>query len=143
MLSHARALLSGTPAGACDYLDADLRDTSTVLRAAAATLDFGQPVALMLLIILHLISDADDPYGIVARLVTALPVGSYLVLAHPASDIRAVQMAEMTKRVNQRMGGPRATMREPGCGRALLRWARTARPGRGPASALAARAGHV
>ena len=43
-------------------------------------------------------SDAADPYGIVARLVTALPAGSYLVLAHPASDIRAVQMAEMTKR---------------------------------------------
>ena len=98
VLSHARVLLSSTPEGACDYVDADLRDTSTILQAASATLDFGQPVALMLLIILHLISDADDPYGIVARLVAALPAGSYLVLAHPASDIRAVQMAEMTKR---------------------------------------------
>ena len=56
--------------------------------AASATLDFGEPVALMLLIILHLIPDADDPYGIVARLVEALQAGSYLVLAHPASDIR-------------------------------------------------------
>jgi hypothetical protein len=112
VLSHARALLSGSPEGACDYVDADLRDTSAILRAASATLDLSQPVALMLLIILHLISDADDPYDIVATLLRALPAGSYLVLAHPASDIRAAQMAEMTKRVNQRMSGPRATMRD-------------------------------
>src|ERR1700735_4905568 len=54
VLSHARALLSSTPEGACDYVDADLRDTSAILRAASATVDFGQPVALMLLIILHM-----------------------------------------------------------------------------------------
>jgi hypothetical protein len=97
---------------ACDYVDADLRDTSAILRAASATLDLSQPVAFMLLIILHLISDADDPYDIVATLLRALPAGSYVVLAHPASDIRAAQMAEMTKRVNQRMSGPKATMRD-------------------------------
>ncbi len=82
------------------------------MRAASRTLDFGVPAALMLLIILHLIPDADGPYGIVAELVGALPSGSYLVLAHPASDIRAEQMAEMTRRVNQRMGGRQATMRD-------------------------------
>ena len=112
VLSHARALLSSTPEGACDYVEADLRDTLAILRAASATLDLSQPVALMLLIILHLVSDADDPYDIVATLLRALPAGSYLVLAHPASDIRAAQMAEMTKRVNQRMSGPKATMRD-------------------------------
>src|SRR6516165_6157581 len=94
VLSHARALLASTPEGATAYLDADLRDTSVILREAAQTLDFEQPVALMLLIILHLIPDADDPYGIVAALVQALPTGSYLVLAHPASDIRTAKMAE-------------------------------------------------
>jgi len=111
VLTHARVLLTSTPQGATAYLDADLRDTSAILRAAAQTLDFRQPVALMLLIILHLIPDADDPYGIVATLVQALPSGSYLVLAHPASDIRAAKMAEMTRRVNERMSGPTATMR--------------------------------
>lgn len=75
-------------------------------------IDFGAPVALMLLIVLHLIPDADGPYDIVARLLGALPSGSYLALAHPASDIRAESMAEMTRRVNQRMGGPQATMRD-------------------------------
>jgi len=112
VLLHAQALLSSTPEGACDYVEADLRDPAAILRAASATLDFGEPVALMLLIILHLIPDSDDPYGIVARLVGAIPSGSYLVLAHPASDIRAAEMAEMTKRVNQRMSGPAATMRD-------------------------------
>ena len=112
VLSHARALLTSTREGATAYLDADLRDTEAIVRAASATLDFGQPVALMLLIILHLIPDADDPYGIVARLMAAVPAGSYLVLAHPASDIRAAKMAEMTRRVNERMSGPKATMRD-------------------------------
>src|SRR5204862_2369662 len=97
---------------ACDYLEADLRDTATILREAARTLDFGAPVALMLLIILHLIPDEDNPYGIMAELMGAVPSGSYLVLAHPASDIRPAQMAEMTRRVNERMSGPAATMRD-------------------------------
>jgi len=112
VLMHARALLTSTPEGATAYLAADLRDTGAILTESARTLDFGQPIALMLLIILHMIPDADDPYGIVGTLVQALPTGSYLVLAHPASDIRAAKMAEMTRRVNQRMSGPPATMRD-------------------------------
>ena len=112
VLVHARALLTSTPAGATAYLDADLRDTQAILAGAAQTLDFGQPVALMLLIILHMIPDIDDPHGVVSALVDALPAGSYLVLAHPASDIRAAKMAEMTRRVNQRMSGSPATMRD-------------------------------
>ena len=112
VLSHARALLTSTPEGATAYLDTDLRDPSAILRAAAQTLDFGQPAALMLLIILHLIPESDDPYGIVATLMDALPAGSYLTLAHPASDIRPAQMADMTSRVNKRMSGPGATMRD-------------------------------
>ena len=112
VLAHARALLTSTPQGATAYLDADLREAPAILSAAAQTLDFGRPIALMLLIILHLIPDSDDPYGTVSTLVRALAPGSYLVLAHPASDIRAAQMAEMTRRVNERMSGPAATMRD-------------------------------
>jgi len=112
VLAHSRALLASTPEGATAYLDADLRDTSAILANASRTLDFSQPVALMLLIILHLIPDSEDPYGIVVKLLDAVPAGSYLVLAHPASDIRAAQMAEMTRRVNERMTGPGASMRD-------------------------------
>ena len=68
MLLHAQALLTSTSEGVTAYLDADLRDTSAILREAGATLDFTKPVALLLLIILHLIPDGDDPYGIVGRL---------------------------------------------------------------------------
>ena len=112
VLVHAQALLSGSPEGRTAYVESDLRDTSAILREASHTLDLGAPVALLLLIILHLIPDSDDPYGIVATLVNALPPGSYLMLAHPASDIRAARMAEMTRRVNERMRGQQATMRD-------------------------------
>jgi hypothetical protein len=112
VLAHARALLTSTAERATAYIDADLRDTPAILQKARRTLDFSQPVALMLLIILHMIPDADDPHGLVARMVEALPSGSYLVLAHPASDIHAAEMAEMTRRVNERMSGPKATLRD-------------------------------
>jgi len=112
VLLHARALLTSTPEGATAYVDADLRDTGEILEAAAQTLDFSQPVAVMLLIILHLIPDADDPYGIVARLAGSLAPGSHLVISHPASDIRPAAMAEMTRRVNARLSSARGTMRD-------------------------------
>jgi S-adenosyl methyltransferase len=112
VLTHARALLTSTPEGATAYLDADLRQLDQVLEAAAQTLDFSQPVAVMMLIVLHLIPDSDDPYGIVARLMDSLAPGSYLVITHPASDIKPAAIAEMTRRINARLGPARGTMRD-------------------------------
>jgi S-adenosyl methyltransferase len=112
VLSHARALLTSDPAGATDYIDADLRDTREILDSAARTLDFGRPVAVTLLAILHLIPDADDPRGIVGTLMAAVPPGSYLVISHPAGDIRTAAVAEMARRVNARLGPTRGTMRD-------------------------------
>jgi hypothetical protein len=103
VLAHARALLTSAPEGACAYLDADIRDTGNVLRAASGLLDFGQPIAVMLIGLLHLIPDADDPAGIVARLVGELPAGSWLAIAHPASDVARDKVATMTDRYNQRV----------------------------------------
>jgi hypothetical protein len=105
VLAHARALLTSSSSGATAYIDGDLRDTGTILDAAARTLDFSQPVALMLLGVLHLIPDADDPYAIVTRLLEAMPAGSYLAVSHPASDINAGQ-AEAQKRYNERVSTP-------------------------------------
>jgi S-adenosyl methyltransferase len=105
VLVHAQALLASRPEGATAYINADLRDPEGILGQAAATLDFSQPVALMLLAILHVIPDADDPWGIVGRIMAALPSGSYLAMSHPASDIHPEAIAEMTKRFNQRLGG--------------------------------------
>jgi S-adenosyl methyltransferase len=103
VLSHARALLTSSPEGVTAYLDADLRDTHEILERAAGTLDFGQPVALMLLAILHYIPDLDEARRIVARLTGAVPPGSYLVISHAASDISPEAMAEMIRRMNEHL----------------------------------------
>jgi hypothetical protein len=112
VLAHARALLTSTPTGATAYIDSDLRDTEEILEQAAAILDFSQPVAVLLLIVLHLIGDEEDPRGIVTRLLSPLAAGSYLVMSHPASDVRPAAIAEMTRRVNARLGPARGTMRD-------------------------------
>jgi trans-aconitate methyltransferase len=101
VLAHARALLTSAPEGKTDYVQADLRDTDAILTAAARTLDFSQPVAVLLLAILHFIPDADDPYGIVKRLMDPLPAGSFLVICHAPSDIYSEQVTEMTQRYNE------------------------------------------
>ena len=109
VLSHARALLTSTVAGAVAYLDADLRHADGILRTAARTLDFQQPVALMLLMVLHMIPDADEPHQIVATFMDALPSGSYLVLSHPPSDILPEGVAQVQQRLNAHLG-PGASM---------------------------------
>jgi len=97
---HARALLKAQVSATIDYIDADLRDPDAILRAAARTLDFSQPVAIMLIAVMHLIVDADDPYGVVGKLTAALAPGSHLALSQVASDIQAEQMAEAARRYN-------------------------------------------
>jgi len=89
VLAHARALLTSDPPGATDYIDADLRNTGAILAQAARTLDFSQPVAVMLVGILQCIPDEDDPRRIVAALMDAVPPGSYLAVSHPAADVYA------------------------------------------------------
>jgi len=100
VVAHARALLSQAEPS-CGFLEADIRDTGSVLAGAAQTLDFGQPVAVILSSVLHLIPDTDDPYGMVARFMDSTPPGSYLVIAHPSSDIRPKASAGMAATLNQ------------------------------------------
>jgi len=101
VLSHARALLTGSAPGSCAYVHADLRDPGTVLTAAAQTLDLTEPVAVLLVSVLHLIPDSDDPYAIVSRLMQATAPGSHLVIVHPSSDIRPEASAQMAAKLNQ------------------------------------------
>jgi hypothetical protein len=88
VLTHARALLTSSEEGATAYVDADLRQPDRILGdpALRRTLDLSRPVALMLVAIVHFIPEQDDPYGIVGRLLAALPSGSYLVMSHATSD---------------------------------------------------------
>jgi O-methyltransferase involved in polyketide biosynthesis len=101
VLSHAKALLKSTPEGACAYIDADLRDPDTILAGAADTLDFGQPVAVMLIAVMHFVGDDAQASAIVNRLMAACVPGSFLAMSHAASDIDAAQMAEMVRRLNE------------------------------------------
>jgi hypothetical protein len=101
VLLHAQALLKGTPEGACDYIQADLRDEAAILARAAETIDLREPVALMLLAILQFIADDDDPYGRVSSLMAALPPGSYLVISHPTDDFNP-NKGESLKVYNER-----------------------------------------
>ncbi len=105
VLVHARALLASTPQGSTQYVEGDVRTAGPILEAAASTLDFTKPVALMLLGIMHLVQDSEDPYGVVDGLIAALPAGSYLALSHPAIDIHAAQ-AEAQRRYNERVSTP-------------------------------------
>jgi hypothetical protein len=106
VLAHARALLSSSEQGATDYLDADLRDTGKILEAARRTLDFSQPVAVMLIAVLHLIGDADDPAAIVAQLMEAVPAGSTLAISHVPNDMHMGAMSDMSDRLNRLLSQP-------------------------------------
>ena len=107
--AHARALLTSDTGGETCCLDADLRDVAALLDQTQQKLDFSQPIAVMLLMLLHMIPDSEQPYELVGRVMAAVPSGSYLVLSHPASDIRAQSMADMAELLTRQ--GPPMTAR--------------------------------
>jgi hypothetical protein len=91
VLVHAQALLTSTPEGRTDYIQADLNNPAEILERAADTLDFKQPVAVTLLGIMHFILDDDEAVSVVRRLVDAIPSGSYLAIAHGCRDINTAE----------------------------------------------------
>jgi hypothetical protein len=103
VLVHARALLTGTPAGATAYIDGDLRDPDPILATAHETLDFGRPIAVLLIGVLHLIADEEEPKQIIDHLMAAVPSGSFLAITQPASDVNADQAAAGQQRYNSKV----------------------------------------
>jgi hypothetical protein len=104
VLAHARALLTSSPEGRTAYIQADLRDPQSLLSdpSVRAVLDFSQPIALMLVAVLHFMPDEFRPEQVIATLIDALPSGSYLVASHitgehdpvgPANGARAYRAA--------------------------------------------------
>jgi hypothetical protein len=112
VLVHARALLTSTPEGATDYIDADLRDVDTILSRAAETLDFAQPIGLMLLGVVIFIEDNERAYSTVRRLLAPLAPGSYLVLSHTVTDPAMPDVDAAVAYWNEN-GTPRLTQRTP------------------------------
>ncbi len=87
VLRHAEALLISHADGVTDYIQADVRQPERIVEHARHILDFGRPIALSLIALMHFIPDEQDAHGIVRNLVATLPSGSYLVLSHAASDL--------------------------------------------------------
>ncbi|MFF4486191.1 SAM-dependent methyltransferase [Streptomyces sp. NPDC001544] len=86
VLAHARSLLTSSPEGATDYVDADVHDPDAIVESASGTLDLTRPVAVMMLGVLNFVLDSGEAADIVRRLMAAVPSGSHLVLTHPTYD---------------------------------------------------------
>ncbi|MEU5884243.1 SAM-dependent methyltransferase [Spirillospora sp. NPDC047279] len=97
VLVHARALLAGTPEGVTSYVDADLRDPDRVLEEAGKSLDFSEPITLMMLGVLEFIPDSDQARTLVTRLVDSLAPGSHVMIAQ---SVRSPSMDEAAQRWN-------------------------------------------
>jgi hypothetical protein len=97
VISHARALLRSTDEGATSYLEADAADTPTILAGAAEILDLSRPVAVVMIDLLNFMEDAAGP---VAKLMAAVPSGSYLAIMHPDTDERLAVAARRWNRVS-------------------------------------------
>ncbi|WP_433370969.1 SAM-dependent methyltransferase [Actinoplanes sp. CA-142083] len=106
VLVHARALLTSTPEGATDYIDADLRDTAKILSDAEKTLDFQQPIAVILSGILNFVVDDAAADAIVARLIAAVPPGSYVVISHPTEEVNGPAVRESMRQWNESGAAP-------------------------------------
>ena len=99
VLAHAQALLTSSPQGRTAYIEADAADPEAILgsQELGETLDLSRPVALSLNALLHFVTDERDPYGIVKRLMDALPSGSALALTHASGDFAPEVMARITE----------------------------------------------
>jgi hypothetical protein len=104
VLAHARALLTSSPAGRTAYIHADLRDPLAILNDPATrdVLDFSQPIALVLVAVLHFIPDEDKPGDIVATLLDALPSGSYFLASHSTGEHDRAGGASATRDYRER-----------------------------------------
>ncbi len=108
VLVHARALLTSSPEGRTAYINADLRDPAAIISSPVVreTLDFSQPIALILLGVLHTIVDEDQPAAIMKTLLDALPPGSYLAASHVTAEHWPQDLAEEGQSQYRAQSGP-------------------------------------
>jgi hypothetical protein len=111
VLIHAKALLTSSPEGATDYIESDFRDPDAILAAAAATLDFARPVAVMFLGMLGHFSNDEEVVPLIRRVMAATAPGSYLVIAHGSSTSEG--LLEAARRYRDSGADP-YTLRSPG-----------------------------
>ncbi|WP_285702755.1 SAM-dependent methyltransferase [Microtetraspora sp. NBRC 16547] len=102
VMNHARALLRGTPEGRTRYIEADLRDPESILTHpdVLTTLDFDEPIAIVIVGTLMFIKDEEDPFGIVKRFTKAVTAGSYLAISHVTADFEPEAVDASAKAYN-------------------------------------------
>jgi hypothetical protein len=103
VVRHAELLLAGT--GGVTIFQEDVRSPGSVLERAKAMLDLSQPVALLLVAILHFVPDTDAPGDIVRQYLNALAPGSYLVLTHATAPAQAQTAQEAAAKYNSNSAG--------------------------------------
>jgi hypothetical protein len=106
VLAHAHVLLQGGADGSTVYIQEDFRNPERVLEGAAATLDLGRPVAVMMVGLLHHLRDSDDPADLVARVMAGVPAGSHLAVSHLARDIHAEGYVDAGEHLDDAMEEP-------------------------------------
>ena len=102
VLSHARALMKSAPGGSVGYVDADVRDSASILAGVRPTLDLSAPIAVLLLFTLAFVRDDTAARAVVSSLMSAAPPGSYVAIYHLASDIDP-EMEEASAQWNKMM----------------------------------------
>jgi hypothetical protein len=125
---HAVALLASTKEGRCTYVEADMRDADYILNEASQTLDFSQPVALMLLMILHLVPGDAEAERIVAALASRLVPGSYIAISHMTADFAPEAVMTAARAYNEMAPDP-VTARSQAQVKALFGGHRLIEPG--------------
>lgn len=108
VLSHARALRRSSPGGAVGYLDAEIGDVGAIVAGTRQTLDFGQPVAALLICSLAFVARTEDAGAIVASLARLLPGGSHIATCDLASDLDPSFTATLDTHWNARYSPPLA-----------------------------------
>ena len=106
VLTHARALLTSAPPGVTAYIDADVHRPSRIIDTAAETLDFSQPIGVMMLGILNFVLDTGEAAAIVNHVMDAVPSGSYLVVSHPTLELGGDANAEAMRFWNEHATPP-------------------------------------
>jgi len=103
VLTHARALLANGVHGRTSYIDGDLRRPKALLAHPELrdTIDLDRPVGLLLVAVLMLIEDGDNPTARVRELLDALPSGSHVAISHPSQDFDAEAVALVTAAATQ------------------------------------------
>jgi hypothetical protein len=113
-VAHGSAMLAGIYSAA--MVRADLRDVRSILTAPPVRemIDFSEPVGVLMVSVLHLLSDSDDPAGVIAQYRDAVPAGSHFVVSHPGPAAAVSRPAAMPMNSGRHLPGQRSRSRTTG-----------------------------